>query len=609
MSLSKLTVAELKEKLRDLGLPVSGKKADLIERLEEAGGADGNDDDEEEEEEEEKPKSSRSTRSSRASSKKKKYEEEEDDEDEEEEEEEKPKKKAPAPKSTASKKRKAEETPDTSAPRKKSKVCIKVDETCDLDGASVYQDWAVTLNQTNIKNNNNKYYIIQLLECGGEYYCFNRWGRVGERGQNTCKGFGSLTAAMKDFEKKFKQKTNNVWADVHADRDSFVPSKYVLIDMDHEADEEEVQELEEAVDSIKKSEAKINQRVKSSTLEKPTQDLISLIFNHDMFKEQMVKFDLNVKELPLGKISQTQINKGYDALDDIADAIQEGRKKDLERLTNAFYTLIPHAFGRRTPPIISTAETVQNKRDMLAVLSDIELAAELSAQKKEESTKEEIDHPIDINYRKLDTDLVHVDKSSEEYKYVLNYLNATMGNNHKLTLLDLFKVSRHNEDERFKVHDAIENRRLLWHGTNVAVVVAILKSGLRIMPHSGGRVGKGIYFASENGKSSNYVTPAGDTGIMFLNEVALGKEWHIDQDDSSLTKAPNGYDSIVAKGWTEPDPSKDITFKFDGKDVVIPQGKPISQPKWQKSTFSQSEYLIYKESQNRIRYLLKLKFE
>ncbi|CAN0496018.1 unnamed protein product, partial [Laminaria digitata] len=34
----------------------------------------------------------------------------------------------------------------------------------------------------------------------------------------------------------------------------------------------------------------------------------------------------------------------------------------------------------------------------------------------------------------------------------------------------------------------------------VAVVAAIIKSGLRIMPHSGGRVGKGIYLASENGK-------------------------------------------------------------------------------------------------------------
>ena len=34
--LSDLTVAELKELLKEAGLPVSGKKADLIARLEEA---------------------------------------------------------------------------------------------------------------------------------------------------------------------------------------------------------------------------------------------------------------------------------------------------------------------------------------------------------------------------------------------------------------------------------------------------------------------------------------------------------------------------------------------------------------------------------------------
>ena len=42
------------------------------------------------------------------------------------------------------------------------------------------------------------------------------------------------------------------------------------------------------------------------------------------------------------------------------------------------------------------------------------------------------------------------------------------------------------------------------------------------------------------------------TGIMFLNEVALGNEKHINMDDSSLRAAPKGFDSIVAKGRTEP---------------------------------------------------------
>ena len=60
------------------------------------------------------------------------------------------------------------------------------------------------------------------------------------------------------------------------------------------------------------------------------------------------------------------------------------------------------------------------------------------------------------------------------------------------------------QGSRYKTHDKLGNRKLLWHGTSVAVVAAILKGGLRIMPHSGGRVGAGIYFASENGKSAGY---------------------------------------------------------------------------------------------------------
>jgi len=143
-----------------------------------------------------------------------------------------------------------------------------------------------------------------------------------------------------------------------------------------------------------------------------------------------------------------------------------------------------------------------------------------------------------------------------------------------------------------------------------------LKTGLRIMPHAGGRVGRGLYMASENGKSSGYVGTTGDSsrwghsagiGYMFLVEVALGKENEIKRDNSSLTSAPPGYGCVVARGQTEPDPSKDTKMTFDGNEVVVPQGKPI-KTKWTDSAFQESEYLVYKESQARIRYMLKMKF-
>lgn len=63
----------------------------------------------------------------------------------------------------------------------------------------------VTLNQTNSGNNNNKFYRIQLLiDSKNGYWCWTRWGRVGERGQMKMLGDGNFDAAFKEFEKKFK---------------------------------------------------------------------------------------------------------------------------------------------------------------------------------------------------------------------------------------------------------------------------------------------------------------------------------------------------------------------------------------------------------------------
>lgn len=55
-----------------------------------------------------------------------------------------------------------------------------------------------------------------------------------------------------------------------------------------------------------------------------------------------------------------------------------------------------------------------------------------------------------------------------------------------------------------------------------------------------------------------------------------------------------------------PDPTLDTFITLEGKEVSVPQGKPVDQPQYTGSHFSNSEYLIYKESQCRLRYLLEL---
>lgn len=42
----------------------------------------------------------------------------------------------------------------------------------------VYEDYGCMLNQTNIGHNNNKFYVIQVVQENKRFYSWNRWGRV-----------------------------------------------------------------------------------------------------------------------------------------------------------------------------------------------------------------------------------------------------------------------------------------------------------------------------------------------------------------------------------------------------------------------------------------------
>ncbi|XP_045932518.1 protein mono-ADP-ribosyltransferase PARP3 [Micropterus dolomieu] len=478
----------------------------------------------------------------------------------------------------------------------------KVDEHCRLSACGeVYDDYDCMLNQTNIGHNNNKFYLIQVIKADNKYYSWNRWGRVGEAGQSKLNPFDNLERAVKDFEKKFKDKTKNNWCE----RSNFVshPGKYTLIEVDGE------QDAEVKVDIVDGKTDNVTKKVLPCTLEKATKSLIELIFSNDMFKEAMECMNLDIKKMPLGKLSKMQIAKGFEVLEEIEGAMnQRSGKARLEELSSKFFTTVPHNFGRNRPPTINSKEIVEKKKEMLMVLADIELAQTLKSEteKAQEEMIETVPHPLDQDYKSLKCRLTLMDKDTEIFKIIEKYLKATSGGYCKPNIVNVWEVDREMEGERFSENDSLENRRLLWHGTNIAVVAAILKSGLRIMPHSGGRVGSGIYFASENSKSACYVRTSKNRGVMFLSEVALGKEYIITKDDCSLKNPPAGYDSVVARGSVEPDPSEDTFITLEGKRVAVPQGEPIAQPQFSDSFFGNSEYLIYKESQCRLRYLLEL---
>jgi hypothetical protein len=127
------------------------------------------------------------------------------------------------------------------------------------------------------------------------------------------------------------------------------------------------------------------------------------------------------------------------------------------------------------------------------------------------------------------------------------------------------------------------------------------------MPHSGGRVGRGLYLASQQAKSAQYTSAHGAKfAVMFLAQAALGKSHKITADGphaSGLVAPPSGYQSVHAVGSLSP--TQWATVTIDNKPVSAPcaAARPTGMP----SEFLHEEFLVYQESQVRLRYLLTVK--
>jgi len=599
-----------------------------------------------------KEKSAPAKKSSAKKGKKKKDEsssEEESSESESEEsssDDEPKKKKKPAPKPKASKKRKKEESDeekddddddddDEPAPPKKTKTApapppVAVELKSKSGGVSglsggaskmikkgrgvvdvnsglatthhVYEAgsdvYMCMLNQTNIGANNNKFYVLQLLEGDSkpDYRVFTRWGRVGVVGQNKLEPFSNLASAMAAFKAKYREKTRGNWDD----RANFVkvPGKYHLMDMDYGEEEEET----------KSGGSSTALTVTPCTLPPALRDLISMISDKAAMASTMAELEIDVKKMPLGKISKTQIKQGYEILKKIdVELGGKASRHALEDLSSQFYTIIPTECGFAVPPVINTKPMLEKKIKVLECMADLEIASKLLSQSGS-------GNPLEAAYHSLKCTLEPMSHDSTRYKDICEYVRKTHGPTHtsyKLSVIDIFEVKREGESERFKKWAGDSNRMLLWHGSRTTNFMGILSQGLRIAPPeapcTGYMFGKGVYFADMVTKSSNYCQVTSfsgkNEGLMLLSEVALGKMFPCN-GAMYMEKPQAGHDSTLGQGKTIPDPSDQLLIE---RGVRVPWGKPVSSGN-DKTTLLYNEFIVYDVSQLEMKYLLRVKF-
>ena len=518
----------------------------------------------------------------------------------------------------------------------------------DPAGWSVYVDpqgviYDGSLNQTDIRKNSNKFYYVQLLERkpSGGFAAWTRWGRVGEEGAMAmvaAKG-SSLPTAMAAFEKKFRDKSGLTW---EMRFNTPKNGKYTYVLKNYAASDDEDSD-EEGVDAKGKGKGKAekeaeDQPIPDSKLPKSIQSLMSLIFNSSFMQQQMLAMSYDSAKLPLGKLSKTTINQGFLALKAIGEILNDNTLARTQYgvavnqvfidLTNRYYSVIPHAFGRNVPPVISSPQMLKREVELIESLGDMKIATEVL----KDTSKAVIDqhgnriNPIDKQYESLNlNEATPLDKTSAEFLNLAAYLEKTHGKTHyiKLAIEDIFRIERAGETQRFadEGFSSMEkdNRYLLWHGSRVTNFAGILSQGLRIAPPeapvNGYMFGKGIYLADMVTKSANYCCAgqSNNTGLLMLCEAQLGDPMY-ELANSDYHAAQNakkaGALATKGKGRTAP-------LKWMDAQCVSEELKGVKMPDVNVDTgdvneaglyLQYNEYIVYNVAQVKIRYLFRCKF-
>ena len=464
--------------------------------------------------------------------------------------------------------------------------------------------FSCTLNKSDLDKNNNKFYIIQLLEhdVSHNLILFTRWGRVGVAGLHEEKSVDQKSGPRL-FMRKYKDKLKHGYQEIFIDYETEVKK------------EEPKKEI-----NISSSKKKFK-----STLNPDVMELISLIYNKKMINDNLHEIGYDSQKMPLGKLSPVTLTTGLNILKQIESELKNKNpnSENLKKYSSEFYTQIPHNFGfqKMSNFIINTIEKVKEKIDMISVLSDMKITLKIlenvSNEKSEEEYENEEEKQIHDYYKQLNCDIRSISPNEEIYSILNKYLTVKPNKKdsdgfggyysyrNRLSLVKAYELNRHGENEKFK--NELGNKKLLWHGSRITNFVGILSQGLRIAPpeapSSGYLYGKGVYFADMAQKSSNYCYPVNNMALILLGEVALGKEDQRTSCDFNLPKTMKyGTNSVHALGRLESDGGV-----FINGNVFVPNGDSIINEKNQLCN-DYAEYIVYNVDQVKLRYLLQIRY-
>ncbi len=462
----------------------------------------------------------------------------------------------------------------------------------------------VTLNWTDLTGaktgatslGSNKFYRAQIM---GDFTVVFTYGRVGQSGQIQKVKGKDLADAQKQLKKKI---------------DSKIAKGYTKVELRTESEEKNKTAAATGDTSVK---AKAKGPAKKSAFHPEVESLLEVIYQST---GKAIAAGLSSSAgassaSPLGNLSDSQLDKGADILDEIEQRIaKKAKAKELVDLTNDYLSTIPrnidHARkGKKLDLdliVINDKDRITEQRTFIGLLRDAFLQKDVFANAAA------ADDPHEVWYQGLKCDMSWLDPKSDEYKEVKELYDkgqSPINSNFygKLKVGRIWKLEQQGRKDPFETYATATCKKTNatgripgWHGTRTENLMGICKTGL-VMPqdlpkgvHVTGRAfGLGIYhtprwpdsggktkdekgksFTRYNGalKSTNYTSLKGafygrnntaDRGYLFLEELALGVPELALEACFDKPAPKKGCDYIYARAHGHASLSNDEVVTFD----------------------------------------------
>ncbi|KAK8935340.1 Poly [ADP-ribose] polymerase 1 [Platanthera zijinensis] len=270
------------------------------------------------------------------------------------------------------------------------------------------------------------YYILQVIQedRGSDCYVFRKWGRVGNDkiGGNKLEEM-SKSESILAFKRLFLEKTGNSWEAWEQGNFEKQPGRFCPLDIDY------------GVDEKPKKNGPKNIKSKLAPL---VEGLMKMLFNVETYRCFRVTMRSCVRILEAGKQPLAKL---------------QGKAQHSSRAA-----MLEFQIDMTEMPL----GKLSKKNIQKDALQDIEIASSLVGFDGEN------DDTLDEKYLKLQCEIAPLPHDSEDFQMVKNYLLNTHAPTHKdwrLELEDVFTLDRKGEFDKYATYrDKLKNKMLLWHG-------------------------------------------------------------------------------------------------------------------------------------------------